>query len=611
MITACCESTKCRRSRCISSRAAKRRAASERPEQRPRPRRSAMHYSPPRESGCVGCRSTATSCPEGNRHERRSGRVSTIPTGGILVAADDLEQDAILSGAPRGTLPNARREQMFPKLSARQIARLEAHGQHIELRAGEILAQPGDRHLSLLVVLSGSIEIVQVGLAGEQLAVLHEAGSFSGELSTLRSAGSLVRMRVHSDGTALSISDSDLRAVIQADSELSELFMRAFILRRVGLITSASGDVVLLGSAGGASTLRLQQFLTRNTFPFVSLDVTSDAAAIELQQRFQIADSDLPVVLCRGEVVIKNPSNEEVAACLGMNPQIDDSRVRDLIVVGAGPSGLAAAVYGASEGLDVLVLETGTPGGQAGSSSKIENYLGFPTGISGLALAARARVQAQKFGAEIRTAYSALKLNCNTRPYTVDLCHGHAVRARSIIIATGAEYRQLAIDNASRFLGTGIYYAATATEVRRCEMQEVIVVGGGNSAGQAAVYLAGKCRHVHLLVRSRGLADTMSRYLIRRIEETSNITLHTNTQIAALEDGARQRPRDACDRPRLSHDGRRAEHTLAERLHRIERQRIRANRIRPDPGGCAGGERVAHEVPAVIRDELARDFRGR
>jgi len=327
-------------------------------------------------------------------------------------------------------------------------------------------------------------------------------------------------------------------------------------------------------------------------------------------------------VLCRGEVVLKNPSNEEVAACLGMNQQIDDDRIRDVIVVGAGPAGLAAAVYAASEGLDVLVLETGTPGGQAGSSSKIENYLGFPTGISGLALAARARVQAQKFGAEIRTAYSALKLNCDQRPYAVDLCHGNAVRARAIIIATGAEYRQLAIEHASRFLGTGIYYAATATEVRRCEMKEVIVVGGGNSAGQAAVYLAGKCRHVHLLVRSRGLADTMSRYLIRRIEETSNITLHTNTQIAALEgadqlerviveDCARQRPRDACDRPRLSHDGRRAEHTLAERLHRIERQRIRANRIRPDPGGCAGGERVAHAVPAVIRDELARDFRGR
>jgi thioredoxin reductase (NADPH) len=279
----------------------------------------------------------------------------------------------------------------------------------------------------------------------------------------------------------------------------------------------------------------LQQFLTRNSFPYVNLDVNTDPAVQTLLERFHIKADDVPVVLCRGEVVLKNPSNEEVAACLGMNQQIDDVRIRDLIVVGAGPSGLAAAVYGASEGLDVLVLETGTPGGQAGSSSKIENYLGFPTGISGLALAARARVQAQKFGAEIRTAYSALKLNCDQRPYAVDLCHGNAVRARAIIIATGAEYRQLAVENASRFLGTGIYYAATATEVRRCEMKEVIVVGGGNSAGQAAVYLAGKCRLVHLLVRSAGLAESMSRYLIRRIDEAPNITLHTNTEIAALE----------------------------------------------------------------------------
>jgi thioredoxin reductase (NADPH) len=196
---------------------------------------------------------------------------------------------------------------------------------------------------------------------------------------------------------------------------------------------------------------------------------------------------------------------------------------------------LAAAVYAASEGLDVLVLETGTPGGQAGSSSKIENYLGFPTGISGLALAARARIQAQKFGAEIRTAYSAMKLNCGARPYAIDLCHGNAVRARSIVIATGAEYRQLAIQDASRFLGVGVYYAATNTEVRRCEMRDVIVVGGGNSAGQAAVFLAGKCSHVHLLVRSRGLADSMSNYLIRRIADTPNITLHANTEIVSLQ----------------------------------------------------------------------------
>jgi thioredoxin reductase (NADPH) len=428
-----------------------------------------------------------------------------------------------------------RKAQMFPQLTAAQIARLEGHGTHRRMSRGEILAQPGDRNLPMFVVLSGSIEVVQAGMSGEVLVVVHEAGSFTGEMSTLQGIGSLVRARVREAGEVLAITEDRLRTLIQTDAELSELFMRAYILRRVGLIVSQTGDVILLGSSHSAGTLRLQQFLTRNSFPFVNLDVNTDAAVQALLERFHITAEDVPVVLCRGAVVLKNPSNEEVAACLGMNQQIDDDRVRDLIVVGAGPSGLAAAVYAASEGLDVLVLETGTPGGQAGSSSKIENYLGFPTGISGLALAARARVQAQKFGAEIRTAYSASRLHCDQRPYAVELGFGTTVRARTIIIATGAEYRQLALDNASRFLGTGIYYAATATEARRCEMKEVIVVGGGNSAGQAAVYLAGKCLHVHLLVRSRGLADTMSRYLIRRIAETANITLHTNTAIASLD----------------------------------------------------------------------------
>jgi thioredoxin reductase (NADPH) len=438
-------------------------------------------------------------------------------------------------GIANGPAFAGRKAQMFPRLTPAQITRLQAYAVHRNTTQGEILAEPGDRSRPMLVVLSGSIEVVQASLSGETLVVVHEAGSFTGEMSTLQGIGSLVRSRVRDAGEVLVITEDRLRTIIQTDSELSELFMRAYILRRVGLLASQSGDVILLGSSISAGTLRLQQFLTRNSYPYVYLDVDTDAGVQTLLDRFQIRSGDVPVVLCRGTVVLKNPTNEEVAACLGMNQQIDDDRIRDVIIVGAGPAGLAAAVYAASEGLDVLVLETGTPGGQAGSSSKIENYLGFPTGISGLALAARARVQAQKFGAEIRTAYSAMKLNCNQRPYAVDLCHGAAVRARSIVIATGAEYRQLALQDAQRFLGSGLYYAATATEVRRCEMQDVIVVGGGNSAGQAAVFLAGRCRHVHLLVRSKGLADTMSNYLIRRIAEAPNVTLHANTEITSLQ----------------------------------------------------------------------------
>jgi thioredoxin reductase (NADPH) len=358
-------------------------------------------------------------------------------------------------------------------------------------------------------------------------------------MSSLRGLGSVVRARVHEEGEILVIDDERLRDVVQTDAELSEILMRAFILRRVGLIASQRGGVVLIGSRHSADTLRLQQFLTRNAFPYLSIDVEKDATVQALLDRFHVSVDDIPVVLCRGEQVLKNPGNEEIAACLGMNPLIDDARIRDLVVIGAGPAGLAAAVYGASEGLDVLVLETSAPGGQAGSSSKIENYLGFPTGVSGQALAARALVQAQKFGAEVAVASSAVRLRCEQRPYEIDLSSTHVVRARSVIVATGAEYRRPALENLDRLLGVGVYYAATAVEARLCKAEEVIVVGGGNSAGQAAVFLAGGCRHVHVLVRSGGLSESMSRYLVRRIEQSPNITLHVRTQISALEGDTR------------------------------------------------------------------------
>ena len=433
-----------------------------------------------------------------------------------------------------------RREQTFPTLTPAQIARLMPHGKRIAVHKGQILAEPGDRHRDLFVVLSGSIEIVRLTMQGEeQLLVVTEPGGFTGEMSTLRGVGSLVRARVRADGEVLAIPDDQLRTVVQTDARLSELFMRAFILRRVALVATHQGDVVLIGSRHSAGTLRVQQFLSRNAFPYVNLDVDTDPSVQALLDRFHVTIEDIPIVICRGETMAKNPSNEELAECLGMNPQIDCKTIRDVIVIGAGPAGLAAAVYAASEGLNVLVLETNAPGGQAGSSSRIENYLGFPTGISGQALAGRALVQAQKFGAEVAIANSAIRLRCEPKPFEIELSGDHLVRGRAIIVASGVEYRKLALSNIDSYLGVGIYYAATYIEAQLCKDEDIVIVGGGNSAGQAAVFLASNCKHVHLLVRSNGLADSMSRYLIRRIDDTPNITLRTCTEITALQGDSR------------------------------------------------------------------------
>ena len=312
--------------------------------------------------------------------------------------------------------------------------------------------------------------------------------------------------------------------------------MRAFILRRVELVAAGVGDVVLIGSTHSAGTLRVKEFLMRNGHPYSYIDVERDPEVQSLLDGFHIAAAEIPVVICRGQLVLRNPSDQQVADCLGFNEAVDQTHLRDLVIVGAGPSGLAAAVYGASEGLDVLVLETSSPGGQAGSSSKIENYLGFPTGISGQELAARAYIQAQKFGAQMLIA-KGTRLACDRRPYVVELENGARIPARTVVIATGAEYRKLPLKDLSRFEGAGVYYGATFVEAQLCDGEEVIVVGGGNSAGQAAVFLAQTTKRVHLLVRSAGLADSMSRYLIRRIEETPAIVLRPHTEIVALEGG--------------------------------------------------------------------------
>ncbi|MGA3124504.1 MAG: FAD-dependent oxidoreductase [Polyangiaceae bacterium] len=433
--------------------------------------------------------------------------------------------------------PYARRDQMFPKLSPDQIERLRSCGHERSAAAGELLFDQGQSDIPLFVVLSGSVEIVHPSRGADEPITVHEPGEFTGEVVLLSGRRSLVRGRARTASRLLVIEQSRLRSLVQTDAELSELFLRAFILRRMGLVAHGQGDVVLVGSRHSSGTLRLQEFLTRSTHPFTYVDVETDASVQGLLDTFHVAVDDVPVVICRGERVLKNPTNSELADCLGFNPTLDSSALRDLVVVGAGPGGLAAAVYAASEGLDVLVLESETPGGQAGSSSKIENYLGFPTGISGGALAGRALTQAEKFGAEVVVAKAAVGFLCERRPYSIDLGGGVTVRARTVIIATGAAYRKPEIAGLARFEGAGVYYGATHVEAQRCKGDEIAIVGGGNSAGQAAVYLSRVVRHVHMLIRGEGLVDSMSRYLIRRIEETPNITLRTRTRLESIEGG--------------------------------------------------------------------------
>jgi thioredoxin reductase (NADPH) len=431
-----------------------------------------------------------------------------------------------------------RREQMFPRLDARQLARLEARGTRLRTRAGETLVEPGESHRKMLVVLSGKLEIFIPGALGEQSLTQLVPGDFAGEISTLRGLAGFSRIRVVEAGEVLAIGEAELRALVQTDAELSEIIMRAFILRRMGLIDSGASEVALVGSRHSANTLLLREFLTRNNHPYASLDVDEDPGVEELLCRHGVGVDEVPVVIApRG--VLRNPQIRDLAEFLGMNPAMDEAQVHDLVVAGAGPAGLAAAVYAASEGLDVMVVEALAYGGQAGSSSKIENYLGFPTGISGGALAGRAFVQAQKFGAAVNVAAQAVRLDCSRRPYAIELSDGRKALAKSIVVATGAKYRAPECTELQRFVGLGVYYAATHLEARLCDGQEIAIVGGGNSAGQAAVFLANTCRHVHMLVRGPGLADSMSRYLIRRIEENPAITLHTHTEIEEMQGGER------------------------------------------------------------------------
>jgi thioredoxin reductase (NADPH) len=431
------------------------------------------------------------------------------------------------------TLSPERREQLFPKLANAHIERIASVGRKREVAKGEMLIKQGEV-APFFLITSGRLDIIQPTDQGELTIVQHEPGQFTGELNMLTGRRSLVCARMGEAGEVIELSPEELQALVQTDVGISQVLMTAFIFRRLELIANHVGDVALIGSPHSPGTLRIKEFLTRNGHPYTYLDLDKDSGVQEMLDRFKVGVDEIPVLICRGTTVLRNPSNQQVADCLGLNPKLDETQVLDVVIVGAGPAGLAAAVYAASEGLNVLMIETTAPGGQAGSSSKIENYLGFPTGISGQNLAGRAYAQAQKFGAKLIIARSAIKLS-GKRPYKIEIDDGHSVAGRTVVIATGAQYRKLPLKNLDDFEGMGIYFGATFIEAQMCGEEEVIVVGGGNSAGQAAVFLSETAKHVHMLVRSNGLADSMSRYLIRRIEDSPKITLHVCTEISALE----------------------------------------------------------------------------
>jgi len=428
-----------------------------------------------------------------------------------------------------------RQTQAFPVLTGAQISRVRAVSKIRPVKRGEIVFEPGDTDVPFFVLLSGSMEVVQPDLTGERLVALHAPGEFTGEITMISGRRCLVRGRVTEPGEFLELSGEGLRSLVARDAELSEIFMRAFILRRLELVSRGQGNIILMGSRHSASTLQLREFLTRNEHPYTYLDLDTDKASQELLDRFDLRPDEIPVIVCTSGKLLRNPTMQKLADGLGLNSPIDELQLRDMVIVGAGPAGLAAAVYGASEGLDVLVIDSVSPGGQAGSSSKIENYLGFPTGVSGQELAARATVQAEKFGARMMVAHCVARLECTRRPFKVILDNGNSIPARTVVIATGAQYNRPNIPNREKFEGQGIYYGATYMEAQLCGIEDVIVVGGGNSAGQAAVYLAQTGHKVKMLVRSNRLSDTMSRYLIQRIEENPDIEMHFKTEITALD----------------------------------------------------------------------------
>jgi len=449
---------------------------------------------------------------------------------------------------------DARRAQMYPRLTPAEIDRLRRFGIARDYAAGEVLVQSGESGHGLTLLLSGEVEITQRGKGREeQLIVTHAAGSFMGELAQLSGKPALVDATAKTDVEAIVIPPDKLRALLVGEAELGERIMRALILRRVGLLEINVGGPVIVGKEGDVDVLRLETFLSRNGHPHQRLDPEADADARALIERFHVAPEELPIVLCPDGRLLRNPTEGSLARCLGLVGPIDPQRLFDVAVIGAGPAGLATAVYAASEGLDVLVLDCRAFGGQAGASARIENYLGFPTGISGLALMARAFNQAQKFGVEMAIPDEAVKLECDDGGgcRRLSLANGERLRARAIVLATGARYRRLDAANLEDFEGSSIHYWASPLEAKLAAGQEVALVGGGNSAGQATVFLAAHAARVTLLAR-RPLAETMSAYLVERIAGLTNVEVVTGVEISELE-GHEHALESVCWRDRDSH----------------------------------------------------------
>ena len=438
--------------------------------------------------------------------------------------------------------PYERAAQTFPRLSEEMAARIASYGSEEVVKQGEMLFERGQRSVDFFLVLEGRIDISDFDAHGaSHVFNQHEARQFTGELDLFNDRMILLSARAGVDSRVVRIRRLDFQRLVVGEPDIGEVMMRAFILRRVGLITHQHGGVILIGAGHHADTLRLQRFLTRNGYPHRLLDTDIDPGAEGFFACFGLENHQLPAVLLGQDRVLQNPGIPQLADELGFTERFDDSHVYDVAIVGAGPAGLAAAVYAASEGLDTIVIEGVAPGGQAGTSSKIENYLGFPTGISGQALAGRAQVQAQKFGARLAISRNVRTVDCSDHPFTLELDDDQRLRACAIIVATGARYRNLSVTNHERFEGQGIHYAATAMEGQLCVGEEVVVVGGGNSAGQAAIFLSRLTSHVHMLVRGKGLAETMSDYLVRRITSSPKITLHVETEITGFEGDERLR----------------------------------------------------------------------